>query len=149
MKKNRLVFLLLMTLLGACENDDFCAEETTPRLIIGFYDAENPEEFKTAPLFIWAAQKDTIYQGVNLDSISLPLNTNSRETTYKFSHSQEVDQINFSYDSEDVFVSESCGFKVIFKNLTLESFTNTWIESIDINNALIENEKQVHVKIFH
>jgi hypothetical protein len=79
----------------------------------------------------------------------LPLNPDSRNITYKFSHSKEVDQINFTYESEDVFVSESCGFKAIFTNLGIESSTNIWIESIDINNSFIENENQVHVKIFH
>ncbi len=149
MKKYRLVFLLLLSLIGACENDDFCTEDTTPRLIVGFYDLENPEEFKKAPLIVWAEKMDSIYQGVSLDSIALPLNPDSRNITYKFSHSKEVDHINFTYESEDVFVSESCGFKAIFKNLGIESSTNTWIESIDINNSFIENENQVHVKIFH
>ena len=149
MKKYRLVFLLLSFLIGACENDDFCTEETTPRLVIGFYELENPEEFKKAPLIVWAAEMDSIYQGVNLDSIVLPLHTGSQNITYKFSHTKEVDQINFTYESEDLFVSESCGFKAIFKNLRIESSTNNWIKSIDINNAFIDHENKVHVKIFH
>ena len=43
----RSVFLTLAVLFSlSCERDDICIDEITPKLIIRFYDFENPELFK-------------------------------------------------------------------------------------------------------
>jgi hypothetical protein len=51
MKSLPAIFLTLLAswLIFSCEKDDICLEGTqgTPRLIIKFYDAENPEVLKT------------------------------------------------------------------------------------------------------
>ncbi|WP_139959619.1 DUF6452 family protein [Flavicella sediminum] len=145
------VFALFVALVGiySCEIDDFCSLETTPRLIISFYDVEDPTEYKEVPLYAWANEMDSIYNAVIVDSIYIPLDPSANSITYKLSHTKEVDQIDFTYEVDDVFVSESCGFKSTFKNLKIVSNTNVWIQRIDISNAIIENETQAHVKIYH
>ena len=45
MKKIVLLLLLTITFSG-CEKDDVCTDETTPRLILEFYDISNPSNFK-------------------------------------------------------------------------------------------------------
>lgn len=46
-----LSFITLSAIIFNCERDDICAEttQTTPRLIIEFYDASEPEELKNVP----------------------------------------------------------------------------------------------------
>lgn len=149
MKGFSILFPVLMLIFGSCENDDFCAEDTTPLLIIRLYDKDDPETLKEAPLIVWADQKDTIYSLSLLDSIALPLNTNQEQTVYQFSSTTLVDAIDFSYLREDLFVSESCGFISIFKNLTATSTTDNWIDRVEISNSTVENETAAHVKIYH
>ena len=47
MNKYLILFLIILTIYN-CESDDICPESTltTPRLIVTFYDEENPEERK-------------------------------------------------------------------------------------------------------
>ncbi|MFC2109625.1 DUF6452 family protein [Bacteroidota bacterium] len=149
MKKYLLILLVVIIGINSCEVDDFCTEATTPRLIISFYDFEDPSTYKEAPIYVWANDKDSIYEAIIVDSIFVPLDPSTQNLTYKLSQTKEVDQVDFSYEVEDIFVSESCGFKSTFKNLKIVSNTNVWIKRIDISNAIIENETQAHVKIYH
>ena len=44
----KILALLLITLsFSGCEKDDICTDETTPRLILEFYDISNPANLKT------------------------------------------------------------------------------------------------------
>jgi len=47
MSKYLFLFLIILTIYN-CESDDICPESTltTPRLIVTFYDIDNPEERK-------------------------------------------------------------------------------------------------------
>lgn len=143
------VLLVLIIALISCENDDFCSEETTPELIISFHDATDPDSKKELPLYVWAKDKDSLYELKIVDSILIPLNTANTNVEYLISTTNIVDNIKLSYIVEDVFVSESCGFKSIFKNLTLQENSTNWIQSVEITNAVIENETNAHVKIYH
>ncbi|GAB5563981.1 MAG: DUF6452 family protein [Winogradskyella sp.] len=56
LKKKHYFFIIALCLLGAlsfhgCERDDICAEgtATTPRVIVEFYDASEPDELKSVP----------------------------------------------------------------------------------------------------
>jgi hypothetical protein len=51
MKKLNILILLLSVVMLACERDDICAEgvSTTPRLLIEFYDINNPDDLKSVP----------------------------------------------------------------------------------------------------
>lgn len=149
MKNYLIAFGIIFLAILSCENDDFCAEETTPRMIISFYDIDNPETYKQVPIYVWADKKDSIYQLQIVDSIFVPLDTQNNKTIYKLSTTNIVDQIDFTYDIEDVFVSESCGYKSIFKNLAIDASTSNWIKNIEVTNAAVENEILAHVKIYH
>jgi len=149
MKNYLIAFGILFLAIVSCENDDFCSEETTPRLVISFYDKDDPETYKQVPIYVWADKKDSIYKLKIVDSILVPLNTGSNSVIYKLSTTNIVDQLDFSYITEDVYVSKPCGYKSIFKNLTIDASTNNWINSIEISNSTIENETIAHVKVYH
>lgn len=149
MKKYFLVLTVLLSFFTSCEDDDFCEEASTPRLIIGFYDKDVPTTSKSLPIYVWADEKDSIYQLATVDSILLPLDTQNTTTHYKIATTNIVDEIIFSYTVSEEFISESCGYIAQFNDFGIESNTTNWIDRIDINVTEIENETETHVKIYH
>ena len=149
MKKILFVFLILLSILTSCEDDDFCEETTTPRLIIGFYDKENPSAKKVVLLSAWADQKDSIYARNIVDSILIPLDTKSTLSKYNFLVGTETETIDFIYTTTDVFLSESCGYIAHFTDFGIEHGDFNWISSIDVNVTRVENETETHIKIYH
>ena len=135
----------------SCEKDDICIENTTPNLIIRFYDNDNQTETKQIVLdSVWANNKENIYKNETIDSIIvLPLDLSQNNTLFKFSSNSSEDEINFTYDRNDIFVSRSCGYKTIFENLQIDSNSSNWIKNISINNTIIENDTAAHITIFH
>ena len=63
------------------------------------------------------------------------------------------DIITINYSTEQVYVSRACGYKTIFKNvtLTINNDGDNWIQSKEsINdNQSVEDEKAAHFKLFH
>lgn len=149
MKKYLLVLGILLFAFTSCEDDDFCSEPTTPRLVIGFYDINSPSTKKTLPIYVWANEKDSIYQLATVDSILVPLDTQNTFSLYKIANENRVDEFKFVYTVTDKYVSESCGYIGIFNDFSLESNTSNWIEDIDVNVIKVENETETHVKIYH
>lgn len=159
MKKIGFLFIFSL-LIFACEKDDFCTEAITPNLVLRFYDNANQTEFKNAErLSVWADGKDTLadYTSVTLDSIAIPLDPLNTQTIYNFKinsvdgnlANNQIDQLTINYDIEEVYVSRSCGFKVIFNNVTVTSGTG-WIQSFTPSSiTTINNESSAHVQIFH
>ncbi|NLP56943.1 DUF6452 family protein [Lutibacter sp. B1] len=159
--KKYLVFIFISIIaILSCEKDDICIEPTTPKLIITFYNKDTTYLKKQVKsLTVWANSKDSLYVNKSLDSIAIPLDVNSENTLYKFVSTEfetdtddqidTEDEINFAYNRNDIFISRSCGYKTIYENLTIESNTENWINSIVINNSTIENETATHIIIFH
>ena len=56
--------------------------------------------------------------------------------------------LTIEYNPEDDFVSRSCGFRVIYKNATLDH--TGWIDSLSTKEIpLIDNQARAHVQVFH
>lgn len=149
MKKYILLLFILILTFSNCEKDDICIEDTTPSLIVRFYDATKLDTIKEVEkLTVWAMNKDSIYSEIATDSIVIPLDLSENSTTYKFQSDTTIDEITFSYNKNDVFVSRSCGYKTVFENLAVQT-SNNWIISYNINNTTIENETNAHINIYH
>jgi hypothetical protein len=149
MKKYLLVLGILLYTFTSCEDDDFCDLPTTPRLIIVFFDKENPSTKKPLPMYVWANDKDSIYQLAITDSILVPLDTQNTTTLYKIATTNIVDEFNFNYTVSEEYISESCGYIAKFNDFSLESNTKNWINSIVVSTTKVENETETHVKIYH
>lgn len=161
MKKQFILLFLIAISFSACEKDDICLSPTTPKLILRFYDAANPAELKPViNLSIWAEGKDSIpnYRSVDVDSVAIPLNTNAAQTIYHLkinnttgnTADNQYDKITISYTAEEVFVSRSCGFKMIFNSVQIATTNMGWIQSFTPNTlTTIDNETTAHVQIFH
>ena len=149
MKIYLVAFGILLMAMTSCEDDDFCDKTTTPRLIIGFYDKDSPESHKDVPIYVWAENKDSIYELSVVDSILIPLDTQNNTTLYKFSTTNIIDELEFSYTTSDEFLSESCGYIAYFNDFTVSNHSNNWIDRVEISSTNIENETETHVKIYH
>ncbi|WP_289042105.1 DUF6452 family protein [uncultured Zobellia sp.] len=162
MNKLKILFIIALGILSfsACEKDDICTDADTPQLVIRFYDALNPTEFKDVQnLIVWGILdnqgKDTI-DNIALDSIVLPLRVDASSTTFAMSRQLSIDDVNvdtltFIYDVKEIYKSRACGYIANFENLevTVQQDDSVWVQTIDVDNALIENTASAHVKIFH
>jgi hypothetical protein len=163
MKKIVLLLLLTITFSG-CEKDDICAEETTPRLVLEFYDISNPSNLKNVLNLKVTGEGQTelgTYNGVN--KVELPLDITNDITKYSLilnsssSTGSNEDSLLFNYIRQNIFVSRACGYKTIFSlNATPNGVIKTdaatpdgfWIQDINIVTTNIETENETHIKIY-
>ena len=175
--------LLIAALSISCERDDICpnATATTPRLIIDLLDASNPDVAKNVfDLIVVGVKNDMLledpvpeYVFTDTDNLVLPLKTTDNTTEYILikeattndngtpddttddTTDGNYDRIIINYSREQVFVSRACGFKTIFKNvtLTIEDVNNDgrWMLSREplTDNQSVEDETTTHFNISH
>ena len=161
MKKNILFLVLLTSIFAACEKDDFCIQNpVTSRLIIDFYDDTNRETLKNVQRFsiIAEGKTDSLFVNITSNSISIPLNSLTLETRYILKKNDDngakvddkIATFTIKYDTEEEFVSRSCGFKVKFNNLEFSSNTNSWITDFTPTTIInLDDQSAAHVQIFH
>ena len=181
MKKTSLLLIMLIIIaIGmtiGCERDDICPESTstTPRVILELFDFANQENSKNViGLRVQGINNANVLAGYNVVSTNkliLPLRTDTTATQYKLhkeytysdngtpnDSSDDViggneDIITIKYTTELVFVSRACGYKTVFKNvsLTIVPDTNNWIKSRQsvTDNQSVEDETATHFNIFH
>jgi len=170
-------FLLIAALSISCERDDICpdATPTTPRLIIDLLDALNPDTKKNVfDLVVIGVDNDDFlpdYIFQDTDDLILPLRTDDNTTEYILIKGASVndngtpndntddfvdgnqDRITLNYSREEVFVSRACGFKTIFKNVTLTIVQDgdNWMLSREplTDNQSVEDETTTHFNISH
>ena len=156
-----------MLSLSSCEKDDICTEDTTPRLIVEFYDISNPSTLKNVvnlKVKGVGAYNDLdlgTFNGVS--KIELPLNPSSSNTQYSFvlnsassSSNPNEDIIDFNYATQTVYVSRACGFKTIYELNNLDGVIysdastpdTVWIQNLTIETTSITTENETHVKIY-
>ena len=164
-RKFAAILFVVGMIVPACERDDICTEEITPRLIVRFYDKDNPDRFKSVQdlsVRIEGVEGDVEHETIqpSTDSISIPIRVDQDMTRFILAipGQEEEDPANedaleLTYSQEDVFVSRSCGYKAIFLDVisTLQDDGNNWIQEAVNANTLqdITDENQAHVKIYH
>ena len=166
MKKFICLFLIV---IFSCEKDDICSgtTQTTPRLVIEFYDLSAPEEVLAVPgLFAIGLDAEDLEVPINNEivttrsSITLPLKTDDILTELKLYKSYVLvdgvvngnpDTIKITYNTENVYVSRACGYKTNFNILTfgITIDSDQWMISSEILLTEITNENDIHVKILH
>ncbi len=157
MKKKFLILSFISLLVSSCEKDDFCIDPITPNMIIRFYDAMNPIQTKSVSnLSVQPEGYDDLYSNVNIDSLLLPLDVMSNEIVYNLSSEGTQDILTITYEVEEEFVSRSCGFKAVFRNVIITSDpSNEWILGLtesgnnSVTISTIEDESSAHVQIYH
>ncbi|MDR7370672.1 DUF6452 family protein [Flavobacterium aquidurense] len=136
MKKIISLLLVFTFGLSSCEKDDICDANTptTPRLVITFYDVNNPSLLKnvtnlkvvgegmTEGIIFNENGTETTKYLANGSTISIPLKTDADVTTFTFELDSgnenpaaiNKDAMTFYYTRQNVYVSRACGFKTIF-----------------------------------
>lgn len=166
MKKILLLLLVLLS-LSSCEKDDVCTEDTTPRLIVNFYDISNPATLKNVVSL--KVTGDGSYNNLDLgtfngvSTIKLPLNPSSTSTVYHFilnssstSSSPNEDVLVINYTAKTAYVSRACGFRTIYDLINpygvVYSDATTpdtlWIQNLTVETTSITTENETHVKIY-
>lgn len=161
----KILFLLFITItFSSCEKDDICIDETTPRLILEFYDISNPSNLKNVVnlKIKGVGQTDDLGTYNAVSKIELPLDITQDTTQYSLilnstsSTGANEDFLQFNYTRQNVFVSRACGYKTIFELNAFPSGvvkTDTaipdgfWIQDINILTTNIETENETHIKI--
>jgi hypothetical protein len=166
-----ITFCVTLLFFSGCERDDICPDalQTTPNLLIEFYDNENPTQQKSvqdlnAFTNIGVNVPTTVFDQVqNSTSISLPLQTDQNTTSFKLtlnanadSESEfepNIDTLTISYGVDEIYVNRACGYKVQFiefdASYRQEESGNNWIDRIQVqqpNN--IKNEQNAHLYIY-
>lgn len=163
MLKKTVFLVLLINFITSCTRDDICAEETpkTPFLIINFKSKINPLLSKEVPnlTVTTIVNNETIdlYKSETRDSIAIPLNVLANTTEYLLIKGNtsttdgNIDSVTFNYERDNIYINRACAFKTIYRDLTkqLEVEQDNWINEIEINKLIIENEDEAHVTIFH
>ncbi|MFL1011633.1 DUF6452 family protein [Flavisericum labens] len=169
--------LLIVVMSISCERDDICPESTptTPRLVIDFLDANNSDNKKNVfDIVVAGVGNENIlddYNFVSASTLLLPLKTTENSTQFVVFKEADVndngtpddssddfvdgnqDVITINYSREQVFVSRACGYKTIFKNvtLTIEPDGDNWMLSRQplTDNQSVEDETTTHFNITH
>lgn len=176
MKKflNILIVVIAFSFSG-CEKDDICASTTptTPRLVVDFYDKDNPDAQKNLSNLKAVATGET--DGVIFNesasatsatkyyatgnSISLPLRLNAQTTEYALTlyaddtQLTNTDIISFNYSTRQIYVSRACGYKTNFRLNVEDAISrpndgSEWINNVTIETPNIESENETHIKIY-
>ena len=172
--KKFIIILIATATIYNCESDDICPESTltTPRMIITFYDVNNPQERKNVEslgVYIVKNGDFTIISeinGINTDSIAIPLRDDESVSNFKFCKDFSVDtpvipaglpnHFYVDYEINERFISRACGF-INNYNLSVAlpydplntTVPTNWISDVIILNDSVNNENQSHVKILH
>jgi hypothetical protein len=147
----------------SCERDDICPEATvtTPKLVIEFFDANNPENSRNVnSLLVREIENDTAILFNSASTIAIPLKTDAIETKYIFNINSQsesgglIDTLNFSYATVETYLNRACGFKVEFidfrtRNESIELDEINWIRDIQVRETTIDNESETHLYLFY
>ncbi len=166
--KKYVILLSTMICILACEKDIICIEDTTPYLIIRFYDDDSPQFTKDVVnikvelegIEGFYEDESTITQFT--DSIAIPIQITEDLTRFKLTVSkldedenlvENQDNFELYYDRVNIYVSRSCGYKTVYNDasVTLEDDDDNWIKVIETTESPlnITDETSAHVKIYH
>jgi hypothetical protein len=173
MKKIICVLLLLAFTLPSCEKDDLCAEDTntTPRLVISFFDYTDPDLAKQVTnlkvvadghengiVFNETGTEVTRYLA-NAKSIMVPLDTSADTIKYVFTLNANsgdpglvyTDTLEFNYARRTIFISRACGYSVYFNLNDSNDLPNPFVLNDDetatqgnwVQNITVENNNLI------
>jgi len=151
MKKILWIFGFLMLLTSCGSDDDIClGEESTPRLLLKFRNANN-QLVRLDSLFVDVDYgKDTlknIITSVNVDSVFVPLRIDESPYTdiyIRTRKGQKGSKLRVNYDKKSIYVSPACGFKINYENLKMDLLQANPVQSILPNNTSLTDENNIN-----
>ncbi len=167
MKKILAIFIVAFC-FSSCEKDDICADETTPRIILEFFDVSDPTVKKNVTALRVTGFDDNgvqlstpleTFSGVSVIKLPLKLTQDSTKYSLVLNNTSTInrneDFLEFDYGRERLYVSRACGYKTNFTLNSPNEVTRTdatpadnfWIRFINIQTTNITTENEVHIKI--
>ena len=140
-KSHLILSIFILVIFAGCQRDDICPEtvDTTPMLVINFFDATTREPRTSVNLTVREVGRDPLDMVLfreNSQSIRLPLRTGENSTQYEFVYNGPVydengevvededdnletntDIIEFNYDPDEEYINRACSFKVNYLNI--------------------------------
>ncbi|WP_422090930.1 DUF6452 family protein [Tenacibaculum ovolyticum] len=159
MKKYILLLFICFVGLSSCEKDDFCVQNpVTPSLILSFYDKDDTSLKKKALRFSMIAQgkTDSLFTSITTDSIAIPLNSLANETIYtlkmndvdNIAVNNKIATLTIKHNSEDDYVSRSCGYRIVFKDINITH--TSWIDNLSTSTITnINDQTKAHVQVYY
>jgi len=167
--KRKLLFIFTVLAIGlsSCERDDICPENTptTPRLVVQFFDINNPEIQKDINELVIQSvdtENENFIEYDNVSEIILPLKTNQNSTQFLMTinaNSENESDINtdeliFNYARRNVYINRACGYKVEFLDFQVTQIEESnedleWIKATAVQQPNIDNENETHLFIYH
>ncbi len=160
MPKPLFIIWFLFLLLPSCINEEICEDVSTVPVRIGFYfddqDADQPILLAFDSLKVQGLGNDSIIYDYryNVSRIELPLNSNDQSSTFLFYYPGPpeiahllVDTVQFFYEVNPTLISMECGFVSFFELIEVKH-SSFFIDSIAIEDKLIINNFEEHIKIF-
>lgn len=146
-------FIAMISLFWACQEDDVCLDSKTPQLIIRFTQ-EGSSEMDS--LYVYRQEEDgsftTVQDGTATDSLAVALRLDDTTATKLVFASREntadktdTISVNYTYDTE--YVSKSCGFKVIYSDISITQPTTNFITSYSILQNDITDETSAQLQL--
>lgn len=163
--KKIILLLFIAISFSSCEKDDVCADDTTPKLVIDFFDISNPSNPKNfINLKVTAVgQTEPFGTFTSGNTIVIPLRISENSTKYSFilnsndTVNLNEDFLEFNYTTQNIFVSRACGYKTIFEfNNDGTGVIKTdaaipdgiWMQNVMKVTNSITTENETHLKIY-
>jgi hypothetical protein len=173
----KLVIILCLTFACESDDVCDSTTPTTPSLVIEVYDATNTSTIKNLtnlkvrevgnPNFLIFSESNSVF--MNANKFKLPLKSDANTVSFEFTLNGDVnstgtpnpavnkDIIKLDYTTKSIYISRACGFKTEYEignfsyntnisDAPLENFK--WINNVQLITKTINNEKEVHLKIF-
>lgn len=164
MKKIILLVLIAIS-FSSCEKDDICSDDTTPKLVIEFFDITNPSNPKNVVNLKVkeVGQANSYFTFPSENTISIPLRITATATKYSFilnsadTTNANEDFLEFNYTTQNVYVSRACGYKTIFElnndtsgviKTDAETPDGLWMQNVVKVTNSITTENETHLKIY-
>jgi len=137
-------YLIVGTLLVACNNIPDCDDPYTAELIVQFVDSLNTAEVETILDSVWNSGNGLVYvENDTLSVLFLEVNPVETKTTFVFSGEDITDTLTVDYSQTQFLRSELCGIVQRFSNIsiTYSTFSDTTL----VTNELLRNTINVQV----
>jgi len=140
------LILLLVFLCTSCTRDDICIVPQIVQTQMGLYiyNADSTKSYTNLDVGSFCVQNDTCYYSIEEvpSNPILFLNPKQNQQTFELSDDAngDLDEFTIFYSPELTFINSACGFQYFF-NIDSVTFTNTFIDSINIQSPLVTDER--------
>ncbi|MFP4019718.1 MAG: DUF6452 family protein [Bacteroidales bacterium] len=146
-----LISLGIIFLLIQCE-DDPCEENLNTPVGVTFHTIDTngvKQDVSITSLSVYALDNDSIIadSSSSVHELKLPLNPHKDSCMFILDADSLQDSITFLYTHDKEFVSQDCGFKLVYELDTIIS-TGHFIDSLNIIQNTVNKSDENHLEIF-